>query len=298
MNNLKEINKNFKIKSCSYIKNIKIINTLEGIFVVKEKKQDNDNLYAYLEAKNFHNYLSPYLKDDRYYIYPYIDSVNISYEEKAYNMVYIISMLHNKTTFYKNIELDTIKEIYEDINNKLNYISNYYNNIKLITEENNYISPSSYLLLRNSTLIYQCIDLSKYFIDKWYNLIKNKKSFRVATIHNNLELDHLLIDNNSYLISWDKSCKASPIYDLVSLYKNTYDKISFDDLFNIYNSKYPLLEEECYLLFATILIPDRIDLSKREIINSKEVYLFTNYLISTLSFTSKYYTKEANSKTQ
>ena len=227
-------------------------------------------------------------------MYPYIDNINMTMEERALDIIYLISMLHNKTTFYKTVDLNKIKEIYEDVLNKLAYISNYYDNVKVIMEESSFIAPSGYLLLRNSSIIYECIDKSRYFIDKWYNLIKNKKSFRVATIHNNLELDHLLKGQEAYLISWHNACRASPIYDLISLYHHVYDIVSFSSLFDFYNSKYPLLEEEYYLLFALLLIPDRIDFNNRELLNTKNVYDFTNYLAITNSFVSKYYTDNSH----
>ena len=298
MNRLKDINCDFKVRSCKYLKNVEILNTDRGRFVIKEKKKNNYDLFKYLEAKNFHNYLNLYDYNDNYEIYPYIDNINITDEEKALDIVYLISMLHNKTTFYKVVELDTIKKIYEDVTDRLTYITNYYDNLKIIIENTTYMAPSGYLLLRNSTIIYNCIDRSRYFINKWYDLIKNKKNFRVATIHNYLELDHLLKSDDSYLISWDKSCKASPIYDLISLYNCVYDKVSFSSLFDLYNSKYPLLEEEYYLLFALLLIPDKVELINREIINTRNVYIFTNRLLNVISFVTKYYSENASSKAQ
>lgn len=295
MNSLKDIDKDLKINRCSYLKSIQIIDTDKGSFVVKKKKHDNRDLFRYLDSKNFHNFLNLY-NDNRYYeIYPYIDNVNVTDSEKALDIIYLISMLHNKTTFYKPLEIDKIKQIYEDINDKLTYITNYYDNIRFMIEDENYMSPSGYLLLRNISLIYQSIDMSRYFINQWYNTIKNKKNIRIATIHNYLELDHLIRDDDVYLISWDKSCKASPIYDLFSLYQNVYDKVDFSPLFDLYNSKYPLQEEEHYLLFALLLVPQKLDLSNREIINTKEVYNLTTYLQDVINFVSKHYSKTTNS---
>lgn len=290
MNDLKDLVNDFnlKINKCKYCNNVRVIDTDKGKFVVKKNNNNNSELFRYLETKNFNNFLNVYDYNNQYEIYPYIDEVSLSNEEKAIDIIYLISILHNRTTFYKNVELDTIKVIYEDINNKLKYLINYYDNLRLIIEDTNYPSPSGYLLLRNISIIYRCIDDSKYFIDRWYETIKDKKNFRVVTIHNYLELNHLLKSNDTYLISWDKSCRASAIYDLLSLYKNIYDKVEFTSLFEMYNSKYPLLKEEIYLLFSLLLVPEKIDLSNKEIINCKEVYKLTNYLISTTRFVSKY----------
>ena len=103
--------------------------------------------------------------------------------------------------------------------------------------------------------------------------------------------------DNTYLISWDKSSKASPIYDLLSLYQNTYDKTDFSSLFEIYNSKYPLMKEELYLLYALLLVPKKLELSSNEIVNTKDVYRLTNYLIKTEEFISKYNSEKSNKQT-
>jgi len=299
MNNLKKIKTNFsfKINKCSYYKNTRFIDTDRGQFIVKKNNHNNIELFRYLETKNFNNYLDLYDYSEDYEIYPYIENIPLTIEEKAQDIVFLISVLHNKTTFYKTTDIDKLQAIYEDINNKLMYLDHYYENIRMIIEEDNYMSPSGYLFLRNLSIIFRSIDESKHFIDKWYNLAKTKNNFRVATIHNYLELDHLLKSDNTYLISWDKSCRASPIYDILSLYKETYEKLDFCSLFELYNSKYPLCEEELYLLFSLLLVPSKIDFTERELINTKNVYNLTNYLISTINFVSKYQSNNSNSKT-
>ena len=299
MNNLKGITNNFdfKIKKCKYCNNIRIIDTDKGVFVAKKKNRNNNDLFKYLQTKNFTNFLNIYDSNDDYEIYPYIDEVDLTQEERAIDIIYLISILHNKTTFYKEVNLDKIKEIYEDINNKLIYLTNYYDNLRMIAEEQKYLSPSNYLLLRNISIIFRSIDDSKHFIDKWYELIKNKKNFRVVTIHNYLELNHLIKGDNTYLISWDRASKASPIYDLLSLYQNTYEKVEFSSLFETYNSKYPLMTEELYLLYSLLLVPKKLELSNNEIVNTKDVYRLTNYLIQTEEFISKYNPEKSNKQT-
>lgn len=299
MNNLKEIKSNFgfKINKCKYCDNIRILDTDKGTFVAKKNNRDKNDLFKYLQTKNFNNFLNFYDYNSDYEIYPYINEIELTDEERAIDIINLISILHNRTTFYKELDLDKIKELYEDLNNKLFYLTNYYDNLRIIFEDENYIAPSHYFLLRNISIVFRSIDDSKHFVDKWYESIKNKKNIRVVTIHNNLELNHLLKGEDTYLISWDNSSKASPIYDLLSLYKNSYQRIEFSSLFEIYNSKYPLTQEELYLLYALLLVPNKLDLQKSEIVNTKDVYLLTNYLIQTQEFVSKYNPEKTNKQT-
>lgn len=296
MNNLKKITSNFdfKVNKCTYCNNVRILDTDKGMFVAKRKNRSNNDLFKYLQTKNFTNFLNMYDSSEDYEIYPYINEIDLTDEERAIDIIYLISILHNKTTFYKEVDLDKIKEIYEDINNKLIYLTNYYDNLRIIFEEEMYPAPSHYLLLRNISIIFRSIDDSKKFIDKWYDKIKNKKNFRVATIHNYLELNHLLKGEDTYLISWDKSIKASPIYDLLTFYKNSYQIVDFSSLFEIYNSKYPLTREELYLLYSLLLVPEKLALENSEIVNTKEVYLLTSYLIKTEEFISKYNSEKSD----
>ena len=55
-------------------------------------------------------------------------------------------------------------------------------------------------------------------MESWYELVKTKKRKRVVTLHNNLKLDNLIKNNQTFLISWDKSKIDMPIYDIVNFY--------------------------------------------------------------------------------
>lgn len=147
---------------------------------------------------------------------PYINEIPMQDEDKATEMMYILSMLHNKTTFYKSISLDEVKCFYEDHVDKLLQIRNYYDNLCYMYDENKFLSPSEYLLIRNIAQIFNTIDLSKHFIELWYTIAKEKTSKRMSLNHNNLDLSHILVGDNSYLISWNRANFDSPVNDLAS----------------------------------------------------------------------------------
>ena len=98
------------------------------------------------------------------------------------------------------------------------------------------------------------MNYSKENINKWYELVKNKRRIRVVNIHNNLSLEHYIKGNKPYLISWEKSKIDNPIYDLYNLYLNHYLDFDFSELFLNYESKYPLLKEERILLFSLMIL--------------------------------------------
>ena len=234
---------------------VKIIN---NDYVIKKQNNNLDNIYNYLQSRSF-DYFPKIIKENNNNIYyEYISDINEPKEQKIIDLIVLISILHSKTTFYKEVDIDYYKELYEKISNEINDTYNYYNEVMDNIESVIYMSPSNYLIARNISMIYKNLSYAKNMIDKWYKQVENERKVRVVLIHNNLKLEHYLKADKSYLISWDNSKIDMPIFDLVSLYKNNYLDFEFVDLLNIYLKKYPLTSEEMYLFLAIIAIPSKI----------------------------------------
>ena len=150
------------------------------------------------------------------------------------------------------------------------------------------MSPSSYLFVRNISLLFNILNFCRESINKWYEIIKEKKRIRVVNLHNNLSLDHYLLSNKPYLISWNKSKKDMPIYDIINFYKIYYKDFDFNDLIRVYESYYPLLEEEKYLLLCLICMPSKIELSSSEYDRCIEIDCFYNYLSNSFKLVNDY----------
>ena len=261
MLSLKEILNKYALKPHRYERHGKAVyvDTKEGRFVIKNNNR-NKEILNYLESRNF-DYFPGIINntDDEYEIVEYIEESNIPKEQKMMDMIDLISLLHNKTTHYKEVDSDHYKQIYEDINNNITYLYSYYNDLITIIESKIFPSPSEYLLSRNISKIYAALSFSKNEIEKWYELVKNKKKDRFVVVHNNLDLSHFLRNKNSYLISWDKAKIDKPIFDLYKLYKKHFNDFDFIEILNKYERNYPLLEEERKLFFILIALPDKIN---------------------------------------
>lgn len=300
MNEIKDIisKYNLKIEGVKLNNNVKIINTSTGKYVVKKRKSnDTRELFKYLKSKDFNNYLN-YINDDgdEYLIFPYIDTVVNEKDVIATDMIMIVSILHAKTTFYKSYPLYEVKTFYEEKINQIETLKKYYENLRILFEEEEYLPPSHYLLLRNISWFFYSLDSSKYFLDKWYNIEKDKKNKRVCLIHGNLDLSHFIGNEEKFLISWDKAKNDSPVIDLITFYKNNYKDISFYNILRIYEERYPLLNEERYLLFALLLLPEKINFNNEEIINTKNVYFSVKYLTSSSNIISNYHSSNSEGK--
>ena len=276
MKEISELLKKNNIKYSSFRKKGSSL-IIDNKIVIKKNKT---NIYDYLNYRNFNNY--PNLKiDDGYEIIEYIEEVDIPKEQKMIDLIEVISALHKKTNYYKKITDNVIDDIYEEIKNNIEDIKQYYDQLMLEVESSLYMRPSYYLLARNISNVYKVIINASNNLEKWYKDINELKSIRVSIIHNNLSLEHFI---NNKIISWDNSKIGIPVYDLVKLYKNTYNEYDWVELINIYEDNFLLREEEKVLLNILISIPNKINFTSIEIDNVIKINEELNYIKLTNNF--------------
>lgn len=289
MNNIEElIKKNDKLV---LLKSVRLINSDGNKYILKRKNNNIKDIYNYLNSRSF-DYFPKLMKEENdYNIYEYIEDSKEPYEQKTLDMMSLLSLLHSKTTFYKEVDFEDYKYIYESVLEIINDNYNYYNIMIENIENQIYMSPSSYLLARNISKIYACLNYCKENIEKWYDMVKNKNKVRMVLIHNNLELDHYIKKDKPYFISWDKSKIDMPIMDLYVFYKKHYLNFNFYDLFKYYESRYPLHKEERILLFVYLSLPEKIELDNNEYNLCKKIRRFLDYLFKTENLIAEYNVK-------
>ena len=121
-----------------------------------------------------------------------------------------------------------------------------------------------------------------YAVARLLTKIKN-----VSFVHR--PLYHYIKNEKPYLISWNKSRIDSPIYDLLSFYKNHYLDFDFDDLFHFYESGYPLKEDERLLLFTYMAIPYKIEIISDEYEMCIKINKMIEYLYKTSNLIMNYH---------
>ncbi len=267
MNTLRSLVEN--IDKITKQKNRTIIQAKDKRYVAKENK--NKMIYDYLSSRGFMYYLEPLKRNEDYNLYQYIEEIDTPNEQKALDIIHIMALLHKKTTYYKEINLDEIKEIYENTTNQILYLFEYYHNLQETLEQEEFFSPSSYMLLREISSIYGSLNYCKEEIDRWYETIKQKKEIRLCLVHNNLDISHILESENKYLISWSKAKKDLPIYDFYHFFNNCFEMMDFSLLYKEYIANYPLTKEEEALLFVFISIPEKVILDLDEYTNCLKI---------------------------
>lgn len=278
---------NIPINKITIKNNTRIID--DKIVLKKKKNNDLNNVYKYLKSRSFDYFPEPITIDNLYEVYPFLEDTYEPSEQKATDIMHLLGLLHSKTTFYREIDIDKNKEIYENISDELEYLNNFYNDLITIIEKEVYMSPSGYLIARNINIIFGSIYYAKHNLEEWYKKIDNNKNERVVNIHNNISLDHYIKNEKPYLISWNKSRIDSPIYDLLSFYKNHYLDFDFDDLFHFYESGYPLKEDERLLLFTYMAIPYKIEIISDEYEMCIKINKMIEYLYKTSNLIMNYH---------
>ena len=278
---------NFKIKSLKYIGKIVIIDTDKGKFVYKNN--NNYKIYEDLLSKGF-NYFPKTINDrnTNYELIEYIKEDNISKEQKINDLINITAYLHKKTSFTKEIDLDEIKKMYENIENNTNYLMNYYSDLNNIIDNIVFMSPRDYLLVRNIDLFYYLISFVKVEINNWYNSLKENKIVRYSMIHNNLDLSHILINNSTYLISWDKAKIGFPYKDIKKILENNYYDIDIANLLNEYNKINKLDSNEYLFLLINLAIPKRIEFTNNMYLDCYNLSNYIEYLRKIVVLVQKY----------
>ena len=243
-----------------------IVNTPLGQFALKK-----DNIYKYLLSRNFEYFPKVIDSNEDSTIYEFVDDVKYDNEQRAFDLIHTIALLHSKTTYYKDVDIDEYKKIFEETMEKINYIYNYYMDVINIIESKIYMSPSEYLIARNISKIFSCIYFCKNELEQWYEIVKNEKRKRVVTLHNNLKLDNIIRNKSVYLIGWEYSKIDSPIYDFINFYNNYALYFDFRSLLNEYERIFPFKEEEKKLLSVLISIPSKIPNTEKEYNKVKNV---------------------------
>ena len=277
MNNLKKIlsDNNIKLKGLKKINRAIILDTNKGKYVYKENT-NNYNIYEYLKTREFNYFPKCISSNSKGELVEYINSFDIPKEQRVNDLIHLSGILHRTTSLKKEIDLDELKEMYESILKNINYLRSYYEDLNNYIDTKVFMSPSEYLLVSNIDLFYYLLDFSKDEITNWYDMVKNKKSIRYSLIHNNLDISHLIENNNKYLISWNKSKQDMPINDILKLYQDNYYDLDLEEFLKEYEEEYKIDEDE-YLLFLIKLAElKKIEFTKN---TYKDCYNINNYLV-------------------
>jgi len=240
-------------------KSIKILTKNNDKYIIKKSKNKVKSKYSFLKNEGLDNIIYPkfnknnnYLTrlannncvdDECYYVSPYYEDNNVLNEKKAKNLLEELKVLHEKTSFTRNLSMNKSKSKMEEIiiffDYKFKSLEAYIRTI----EAQNY-DEFSIPVLKNYHHILDCKSILIEKNRKIVNKIKEEKAVTFCFLHNNPKIDHLIINNgNKYLISIDNGVIGIPSLDIAKFYIENND-INFDmythikEYFNAYNDDF------------------------------------------------------------
>jgi len=260
--------------------------TIKDNIVIKKNNSNIIDLYNYLDSVGFDNHPKIIDYDENNIRTEFINSEKYYEMTEGIEFIKVVSSLHKKTCFYKDVSKNKYRKIYDKISNNIEYLKKYYEDIINNIEDEIYMSPSHYLLARNYSIIDSSLKYSSKELKSWFNKVSMKSKERVCTIHNNLSRDHFIKGDKSYLISFDNSLVDTPILDLYKFYKKEGFKLDFKSLLNEYNNNFELLDEEKMLLNILISLPPKIIMIEDEYQNCINIRNSLNYIYSGINIVS------------
>ena len=250
--------------------------------VVKKRNDKVLELYNYLDEVGYDNYPRVIDSDEDSISSEYINSKKNHELIKGTDFIKAVANLHNKTLTYKDVSKNKYKKIYDMLLSNIEYLKKFYENKIKIIEEEIYMSPSNYLLIRNYSIINESLNYSKNTLKKWFKLVQNKSKERVCVVHNNLSLDHYIKGDKDYLLSFDNYLVDTPVLDLYKFYIKEGINLDFISLIKEYNNSFTMLEEEKLLFNILISMPPKIENIKDEYLNSINIKDTFSYIYSTM----------------
>ena len=284
-NEINKLLRNYGIKIYSYKKkkNYYIVATNKEKFVVSNNF-NNNYIFDYLSTRMF-NFYPEIVINDKYLVTKYIEDKIIPREQKINDLIDLMSLLHSKTSYYKNIT-DEYLIMYDELENNYNYLYEYYQKIIDDIDNSIFLSPSKYLIARNITLILDSLNLGRYYLERWKEKISKLDKMRVSVINNDLSLSNYKRDDKPYIINWSKSKIDIPIFDLYKL--NSNEDIDIYEVLKRYEKKYQLKNGEKELLMVLLFMPNKIDITNNEYNMCKNIKREINRLIKVHKLNRQY----------
>lgn len=291
-NDFSSINRIYKPYKYTIKNNVKILNCDDEVLVIKPKCEKLINIHNYLLSRNFNNYVK--IKDtnrENYFVYPYVYENSIPYEQKGNDLAKTVSLLHAKTSYFKDIDNSVFDKIYLDIDNNINYVKEYYSNLYDSIFPKEYYNAYEMIFMDIYSKLNNACIFCKNELENWYSMVNDKKSMRVSLLHNNLKVEHFLKGEDDYLISFDHAKFDTPVLDIVSFYKNEYDKLDFKEILKTYLYHFDFTLEEYKLFFILISIPDAINITNNNKDNLFKITNLKEYIYKTEELIRPYYSE-------
>lgn len=262
---------------------IKKVYTKQGIFALKQvqytEEQRNQFMLAVksLHDKGYRHVVPIYFSSDgshlqsdpsygsEFYLMPWIESGQVRSDERFVDLMREAARIHKVTEVTGKVNHSFFQHFYEKSKSNIDRRKLDYERFIEECEKKIYMSPFELLYSTHFVQLMRMEDFALNTLEDWYEATKEKNKDRISICHGNLSPNHLLYDESghSYLFNFDRTFTASPIYDLLTFFRNVLyrypQKISdATQWYREYGQHHQLTDDERLLLFYYLTQTDKI----------------------------------------
>ena len=238
------------------------LNGSNGAYLLKFTNSDVEQKYEFLSNIGISNILYPLLNneksylskgDNTYFLTNFVNNSNTLIPEvKAQTLFNDLNYIHQKTSFKRQLSPMTSRPKFEEITKQLDYKFTLLEQF-IRSVETRPLEVFSMPILRNYHYIldakFELVKLEKKIIQ----IIKDRESVEFSFVHNNPQLEHLVINRGErYITSIDKGKIGISSLDMAKLYIENDDlNLDFRAMFKEYFS---MKETDFYFEYFKFLV--------------------------------------------
>lgn len=239
-----------------------ILNGSNGAYLLKFTNSDVEQKYEFLSNIGISNILYPLLNneknylskgDNTYFLTNFVNNSNTLIPEvKAQTLFNDLNYIHQKTSFKRQLSPMTSRPKFEEITKQLDYKFTLLEQF-IRSVETRPLEVFSMPILSNYHYIldakFELVKLEKKIIQ----IIKDRESVEFSFVHNNPQLEHLVINRGErYITSIDKGKIGISSLDMAKLYIENDDlNLDFRAMFKEYFS---MKETDFYFEYFKFLV--------------------------------------------
>ena len=260
-----------------------IVYSKNNKYLVLKRVRDISKIYSYFNSINYPYYLNSInsLEDD-YLLFLFKDNITDDVIVRGKNEVISLAKLQKSSVFLEDSDDTLLDNIYNDIKEKINKTRNYYLSLHDKIDEENYLFPAKYLLIRNISSIYNLLNKSDYYLEKWYS--NKDRKIRYSYLIMNNSLDNFIVSDSCYFISFNNYKKDLIILDFYDFYKKNIHILDMNMMIDIYEENFLFTDNEKDLLYSLISIVDTISFTNNNYNDVLVVRKIIDYCDKTIKF--------------
>lgn len=244
-----------------------------GIFALKKASLTKDMHNRFLHTiQNLHEkgyrYVVPIYRttdgnyvissdQSQFYLMPWVESgISINSAQRFSDLLREAARMHSITALRGKINHPQYEAYYGKMKMHIDQRKLAYERFIEKCESRIYMSPFELLFCTYFKELMRSEDEALKNLEEWFAHINDKKESRIVICHGNLSPTHIVYDanGNSYLINFERTFTASPVYDLYYFFRKyfyKYPQKSSDalPLYRQYTRYNQLTDDERYFLF-------------------------------------------------